>query len=120
MNQGDRSSADSSRINILSWAMTIFVMLWCLVVCLALMDSTDIFAALFSGLNVQPPFVTRFLLANHRWFYSLLLSGTAFFVLAKEFLVCDARSRLATTAIVFRCDCQFLGLGYLCFIFAPI
>jgi hypothetical protein len=85
-------------------------MLWCLVVCVALVDSTGTFAALFSGLNVQPPFVSRFLLANHSWFYPLLFSGTAFFVLAKEFLVCDARSRLATTAIVFIATASSLGL----------
>ena len=94
----------------LSWAMSIFAILWCLVFCLALVNSTSTFATLFSILNAQPPFVTRFLLANHKWIYPLLFSATALFVLAKEFAVRDVRSRLAITAIVFVATVSSLGL----------
>ena len=110
MDKSDLSCTDGSRINILSWAMTIFVIFWCLVFCLALVNSTGTFATLFSALDVQPPFVTRFLLANHKWVYPLLFSATGLFVLAKEFVVRDARSRLATTAIVFVATVSSLGL----------
>ena len=111
MDKSNLSSTDGPRKNMLSWAMTIFAILWCLVFCLALVNSTGTFATLFSILNAQPPFVTRFLLANHKWIYPLLFSATALFVLAKEFVVRDARSRLATTAIVFVSTAKFLGLG---------
>jgi hypothetical protein len=110
MDKSNLSYKDCPRINVLSWAMTIFVILWCLVFCLALVNSTSTFATLFSILNVQPPLVTRFLLANHKWLYPLLFSATALFVLAKEFVVRDARSRLATTAIVFVATASSLGL----------
>jgi hypothetical protein len=110
MDKSNLSSTDGPRINILSWAMTIFVIFWCLVFCLALVNSTSAFTTLFSTLNVQPPFATRFLLANHKWIYPLLVGATALFVLAKEFVVRDPRSRLSTTAIVFVAAASSLGL----------
>jgi hypothetical protein len=118
MDKSNLSSTDGPRINVLSWAMTIFVILWCLVFCLALVNSTSTFATLFSILNVQPPLVTRFLLANHKWLYPLLFSATALFVLAKEFVVRDARSRLATTAIVFVSTAKFPGAWLSCLVSA--
>jgi hypothetical protein len=99
--------------------MTLFVVAWCLVVCLALLNFTGPFATLFSGLNVQPRFGTKFLLANYRWIYPLLFGATALFLLGKEYLVADARNRLATTAIVFVATASSLGLAVYTF-YLPI
>lgn len=58
MNQGDRSSADSSRINILSWGDDHIrnALLLGGLSCARGFDGT--FTALFSGLKVQPHFVS--------------------------------------------------------------
>jgi len=115
MDKSNPSSTDGPRINILSWAMTMLVIFWRPASCLALVNSTSAFATLFSNLKVHALFVTRFLLANRKWIYPLLFGAPA---LCFGERIRGTRGAQPTVyhGTRFRSDCQFLGLGYLCFV----
>ncbi|MGB8476285.1 MAG: hypothetical protein WCE61_19560 [Candidatus Acidiferrum sp.] len=68
------------------------------------------FAAMFQGLEVRLPWMTRFLLDTRGWPFRLLFFGLALFVIWKETSVPDLRRRLVLSARAFILLLVTLGL----------
>jgi hypothetical protein len=85
----------------LSWLAAGVVALLCSVLALALPHFVEPFAAMFQGLEVELPSLTRFMLATYMWLLPLLFTALAVFVILKEFLAREPRRRLLLTTSVF-------------------
>ena len=68
---------------------------------------------MFQQLEVQLPWVTRFLLDTHGGLFRLLFAALALFVIWKEFTVSNLRRRLVLTARTLFAVIAILGLGIL-------
>jgi hypothetical protein len=63
-----------------------------------------------SGLGVELPGATRFLLATYVWLFPVFFVGAAILVIAKEFVMRDVRGRLAATLVIFVTAASSVGL----------
>jgi hypothetical protein len=61
---------------------------------------TKVFVNYFGYLGVEPPALTRFVIASHFWLYPALFFGAGAFVIAKEFIIHDKRISLLMTLVV--------------------
>ena len=84
---------------VVSWMVTGAVSLAWLVACAFFVLATPIFALLFTGLGVELPFATRFLMSNYIWFYPLLFGVLAVVIFVKQLRAPDVRRRLKATGI---------------------
>jgi hypothetical protein len=83
-----------------SWVMVLSVFLGCLLACLFLVIAIPIFGAMFTGLGVEPPFLTKFLITNYFWFCPVLSVGIIV-LLVRAFLIRKAhRLRAAGIAML--------------------
>ena len=105
-----RIEAGRRRAEALGWVASALVAVCCLSAAAALLKLTPVFAELFRGLGVELPGVTRFVIATSSWFLPILFVGAAIAVIAKEFMMCDAGSRLATTLVIFVAAGSCVGL----------
>lgn len=67
---------------------------------ISLETSTKVFQTLFTGLGVEFPVPTRFVIASHSWLYPLLFCGAGALTIAKEFVIRDRRTSLLLTLVI--------------------
>jgi type II secretory pathway component PulF len=85
-----------------SWLMTGLVAFLCSVLGLASPHFVQPFAAMFQGIGVELPSLTRLLLTTYMWLLPVLFTALAVFAILKEFLAREPRQRfLLSTSVLF-------------------
>ena len=85
----------------LSWLATGVVAFLCSVLGLTSPHFVQPFAAMFQGIGVELPSLTRLLLATYMWLLPVLFTALAVFAILKEFLARETRRRFLLTTSVF-------------------
>jgi hypothetical protein len=97
---------------ILSWLLTAFLALGCLLACFNLSRSTVLLGSMFETLGIDAAPATRHLVANYSWIYPLFFGVAGISLIVKDFLIESPRRRLLATAIIFAAILGFSGLAH--------
>ena len=85
----------------LSWALSAFVALQCVVSAIAMVRVVPIFQEMFKGIGVELPWPTRLLLSTYYWSIPAFFLILVMLVIGKEFVVQENRRKFVLTGEIF-------------------